>query len=102
MRLRTPTQRGALLVGEAGKRGTDRRAKPVRGEEGVGQRTERGRGSRRVVERRLEDRLTAGFARQDVNRLTEAIESERVEPDREKAVQMELEAGRKRDRMREA
>ena len=51
-----------------------------------------------VVERRLEDRLTAGFARQDVNRLTEAIEGERVDPDREKAVQMELEAGRKRDR----
>jgi len=51
-----------------------------------------------VVERRLEDRLTAGFARQDVNRFTEAIEGERVDPDREKAVQMELEAGRKRDR----
>jgi superfamily II DNA or RNA helicase len=50
-----------------------------------------------VVERRLEDKLTAGFARQDVNRLTEAIEGERVDPDREKAVQMELEAGRKRE-----
>ena len=36
-----------------------------------------------VVERRLEDRLTAGFARHNVNRLTEAIESERVDPDRE-------------------
>jgi SNF2 family DNA or RNA helicase len=51
-----------------------------------------------VVERRLEDRLTTGFARRDVKRLTEAIDSERVDPDREKAVQIELEAGRKRDR----
>jgi ERCC4-related helicase len=50
-----------------------------------------------VIERRLEDRLSAGFARKDIDRLTQSIEAERLDPDREKSAQMELEAGRKRE-----
>jgi SNF2 family DNA or RNA helicase len=50
-----------------------------------------------VVERRLEDRLSAGFARKDAQRLAVAIETENLDPEREKAVQVELEAGRKRE-----
>jgi SNF2 family DNA or RNA helicase len=50
-----------------------------------------------VVERRLEERLSAGFARKDAERLADAIQTERLDPEREKAVQFELEAGRKRE-----
>ena len=50
-----------------------------------------------VVERRLEDRLSSGFARKDAVGLAKAIEDEKVDPEREKATQIELEAGRKRD-----
>jgi SNF2 family DNA or RNA helicase len=50
-----------------------------------------------VIERRLEDRLSAGFSRKDAERLADAIETERVDPEREKAVHVELEAGRKRE-----
>ncbi len=50
-----------------------------------------------VLERRLEDRLSAGFSRRDAATLAKAIEDEQLDPEREKAVQAELEAGRKRD-----
>jgi hypothetical protein len=50
-----------------------------------------------VIERRLEDRLSAGFSRKDAQRLADAIETERLDPEREKAVQVELEAGRRRE-----
>ncbi|MEW5983127.1 MAG: DISARM system SNF2-like helicase DrmD [Acidobacteriota bacterium] len=50
-----------------------------------------------VLERQLEDRLARGFARRDVDALANAIESEQVDPERQKAVQLELEAGRRRE-----
>jgi SNF2 family DNA or RNA helicase len=50
-----------------------------------------------VIERKLEDRLSSGFARQDADVLAAEIEKTQVDPEREKAVQEELEAGRKRD-----
>jgi SNF2 family DNA or RNA helicase len=50
-----------------------------------------------VLERRLEDRLANGFSRRDVETLAAAIETDALEPEKEQAVQAELEAGRKRE-----
>jgi hypothetical protein len=50
-----------------------------------------------VLERRLEERLTSGIVRRDVQALTRAIEDEELDPDRARAVTEELEATRKRD-----
>jgi superfamily II DNA or RNA helicase len=51
-----------------------------------------------VLERRLEERLATGFSRRDAASLAKAIDEEQLDPEREKATQAELEAGRKRDR----
>jgi hypothetical protein len=51
-----------------------------------------------VVEAKLEKRLESGFARKDAESLADAIRQEQLEAAREKAVQAELEAGRKRDK----
>jgi hypothetical protein len=50
-----------------------------------------------VLERRLEDRLSAGFARRDADALAKAISSEEIEADRQKAAEAELESSRKRE-----
>lgn len=50
-----------------------------------------------VLERRLEERLATGFSRREADSLAAAIENERVDPEREKAAQVELESGRKRE-----
>jgi hypothetical protein len=50
-----------------------------------------------VLKRRLEERLATGFARRDVDRLARAIEDERIDTERERAVTVELEAGRRRE-----
>jgi SNF2 family DNA or RNA helicase len=50
-----------------------------------------------VVERRLEERLSGGFGRRDVDRLTRSIEDERIDAEKERAAHAELEAGRKRE-----
>jgi len=50
-----------------------------------------------VLERQLEERLAAGFSRRDAESLARTIENEQVDPEREKATRLELEAGRKRE-----
>jgi len=50
-----------------------------------------------VLERRLEERLASGFSRRQADSLAKEIEDEQLDPEREKATQSELEAGRKRD-----
>ena len=50
-----------------------------------------------VLERRLEDRLSAGFARRDADALAKAIRSEELEADRQRAAEAELESSRKRE-----
>ncbi len=50
-----------------------------------------------VLERRLEDRLATGFARRDAEALAKSIEDEQIDPEKQRAAQGELEAGRKRD-----
>jgi SNF2 family DNA or RNA helicase len=50
-----------------------------------------------VLERRLEDRLSVGFARRDADALAKAISDEQLDADRQKAVETELESGRKRE-----
>jgi hypothetical protein len=50
-----------------------------------------------VLERQLEERLAGGFSRRDADALASAIDNERVNPEREKAAQVELEAGRRRE-----
>jgi hypothetical protein len=50
-----------------------------------------------VLERRLEERLGTGFARRDADALAKSIENERIDPEKERAAQAELDAGRKRD-----
>jgi len=50
-----------------------------------------------VLERRLEERLASGFSRREADSLAKEIENERLDPEREKTTQAELEAGRKRD-----
>jgi SNF2 family DNA or RNA helicase len=51
-----------------------------------------------VLERRLEEQLTTGFARRDVTRLAQAIEDEQIDRVQEAAAREELEATRIRDR----
>ena len=51
-----------------------------------------------VLERQLEERLALGFSRRGADSLIKAIQDERLDPEREKATQVELEAGRRRDR----
>lgn len=50
-----------------------------------------------VLERRLEDQLSSGFARKDAGTLAKAIEDERIDPMKEAAAREELEATRIRD-----
>jgi len=50
-----------------------------------------------VLERRLQERLRTGFSRRVADALAKAIGDEQLDPEREKATQAELEAGRKRD-----
>jgi SNF2 family DNA or RNA helicase len=50
-----------------------------------------------VLERRIEDRLATGFARREADALAKSIEDERIDPDKEKTAQAELESGRKRE-----
>ena len=50
-----------------------------------------------VLERQLEERLAGGFSRKEAEGLATAIEAERIDPQREKTSQVELEAGRKRE-----
>lgn len=50
-----------------------------------------------VLERKLEDRLSTGFARKDAAALAEAIRDEHVEAERQKTVDTELESGRRRE-----
>ncbi|MDP1571933.1 MAG: DISARM system SNF2-like helicase DrmD [Vicinamibacterales bacterium] len=50
-----------------------------------------------VLERKLEDRLSAGFARRDAASLVQAIEHEQVDAGQERATAQELEATRQRD-----
>ena len=51
-----------------------------------------------VLERRLEEHLTAGFARRDAPTLAQAIEDEQIDPVKETAAREELESTRIRDR----
>ena len=51
-----------------------------------------------VLEGRLEERLRNGFARKDVDSLAREIEAAQLEKERQHAVEVELEAGRKRER----
>ena len=51
-----------------------------------------------VLEKRLEDRLTAGFARRDAGTLAQAIENEHLDRDKETAGRDELESVRIKDR----
>ncbi|MEK6631007.1 MAG: helicase-related protein, partial [Acidobacteriota bacterium] len=50
-----------------------------------------------VLERKLEDRLSTGFARKDAAALADAIRDEQVEAERQKTAETELESGRKRE-----
>jgi ERCC4-related helicase len=50
-----------------------------------------------VLERRLEERLATGFARRDAEALATSIADERLDPEKERATETELEAGRKRE-----
>jgi len=50
-----------------------------------------------VIEGKLEERLCNGFSRQDVSNLTKDIENAQLDQDRQRAVESELEAGRKRE-----
>jgi len=50
-----------------------------------------------VLERQLEERLATGFSRRDAEALAKTIEDEQVDPELEKATQVELEVGRKRE-----
>lgn len=50
-----------------------------------------------VLERKLEERLSNGFARREAAGLADAIESEQVDPQQSQSVNSELEATRKRE-----
>ncbi|MDP2706466.1 MAG: helicase-related protein, partial [Burkholderiales bacterium] len=50
-----------------------------------------------VLERKLEDRLSTGFARKDAAALADAIRDEQVDAERQKTAETELESGRKRE-----
>jgi len=50
-----------------------------------------------VIEGKLEERLRNGFSRQDVAGLTRDIENAQLDQDRQRAVESELEVGRKRE-----
>jgi len=50
-----------------------------------------------VLERRLEEHLATGFAREDASRLAKAIEDEQLDPAKEATTREELEASRIRD-----
>ena len=50
-----------------------------------------------VLERRLEERLATGFARRDAEALATSIADERLDPEKERANEAELETSRKRE-----
>lgn len=51
-----------------------------------------------VLEKRLEDRLATGFAREDVDALTAAISAEKLDSGKEQTVNRELEESRQREK----